>query len=361
MEMLSVTNLDKNLINSAIKENDVLWSNGKSEPFSLHGVFFSEEEKVFRRLPKELAKRVSPAVGVLSKHTSGGRIRFRSSSPYVALKIIMPVENFGSNLSLLATYGFSVYSDGVFMGNVRPEYKHFKAQDNGYFTFEGIVRIRNTNLKNIDIYFPTYSMVSEIYIGLKEGSEPLAPIPYKIEKPIVFYGSSTTQGACASRAGNDYSALISRWYNSEYINLGFSGNGNGEDTMGDYLASLDASVYALDYGMNAKDLNWLKDNHYSFYKKLRKAKPDTPIVFITRTFYNDPDKFLPRHEIAKETFNKAIAEGDKNIYFFDGTSLRDKIDWDYATVDNSHPNDIGFYEVAKNLKPIFNKIFSIEV
>ncbi len=216
----------------------------------------------------------------------------------------MPVENFGSNLSFIATYGFSVYSDGMFMGNVRPEFKHFNAQENGYFNFEGIIHTRKTTLQDIDIYFPTYSMVSEVFIGIKDGSITLPPAPYSITNPIVFYGSSTTQGACASRSGNDYSALISRWYNVDYINLGFSGNGNGEEGVCDYISSINASVYALDYGMNAKDLNWLKENHYSFYENLRKAKPNTPIVFITRTFYNVPDKFLPKHEIAKKNLQK---------------------------------------------------------
>jgi hypothetical protein len=110
--------------------------------------------------------------------------------------------------------------------------------------------------------------------------------------------------------------------------------------------------------MNVKDLDWLKNNHYSFYKKLRKAKPSTPIVFITRTFYNDPDKFLPRHEIAKETYKKAIENGDKNVYFVDGTILRDDIDFDYGTSDNAHPNDFGFYKIANLAKPILDKIFN---
>lgn len=175
--------------------------------------------------------------------------------PYIELKVIMPVELFGSNLSFIATFGFSIYSNGVFFGNVRPEMKHYKAQTGGYFTFESVIRTYKTSIQNVEIYFPLYGMVSEVYLGLSDSAKLLAPTPYKIQKPIVFYGSSTTQGACASRAGNDYSALLSRLYNADYVNLGFSGNGNGEEVMCKYLSTLDASVYALDYGMNAKDLN----------------------------------------------------------------------------------------------------------
>ena len=358
MEKLDITDLDKNLISTSIKEDNILWKNALDAPFSLHGVFYSKEESVYRRLPIEVAKNANKAIEVLCKHTSGGRLRFKCNSPFVALKITMPIENFGSNLSLLATYGFSVYSDGVFYGNIRPELKHINAQEKGYFSFEGIIYTRKDTIQDIEIYFPIYSMVRKVLIGLKSQSEIFSPTPYKITKPIVFYGSSTTQGACASRSGNDYTALLSRCYKADYINLGFSGNGNCYDSILDYLISIDASVYALDYGMNVKDLEALKNAHYPFYKKLREAKPNTPIVFITRTFYNDPNKFLPRHEIAKATYDKAILDGDKNVYFVDGTILRKDIDFDYATVDNSHPNDVGFYKITNLAKPIFDKIFN---
>lgn len=81
-------------------------------------------------------------------------------------------------------------------------------------------------------------------------------------------------------------------------------------------------------------------------------------MFITRTYYNNADKFLPRHEIAKKTYLKAIEEGDKNVYFFDGTTLRERENFDNGTVDNSHPNDIGFTLTVEGLKPIFNKILN---
>ena len=354
----NLLNFDKNLINSTIKEKDVIFYNALSSPFEICGLYYDSENKVFHRLPKEVTANCTPAIKLLSKHTSGGRLRFKTNTPYIALKVIMPVELFGSNLSLLATFGFSVYSNGVFCGNVRPEMKHYSAQENGYFNFEGVIKTRKTTTQDIEIYFPTYGMVSEVFVGLKEGSTILPPSEYEINKPIVFYGSSTTQGACASRSGNDYASLLSRWFNADYINLGFSGNGNGDEVLLNHLITLDASVYVLDYGMNVKDLEWLKNNHYPFYEKLRKEKPTTPIVFLTRTFYNDPDKFLSRHEIAKETYKKALENGDKNIYFFDGTTLRNDTDFDYGTTDNAHPNDVGFYKTATAIKPIFDKIFN---
>lgn len=354
----NILNFDKNLTNSTLKEKDVIFHNALCSPFRIYGLYFDSENKVFHRLPKDVTNNCTPAIKQLSKHTSGGRIRFKTNSPYIALKVIMPIELFGSNLSLLATFGFSIYSNGVFYGNIRPEMKHYNAQKDGYFSFEGVIKTKITNIQDIEIYFPIYGMVSEVFVGLKDGSTLLSPSEYEIKNPIVFYGSSTTQGACASRSGNDYSALLSRWFNADYINLGFSGNGNGDEVLLNHLISLDASVYALDYGMNVKDLETLKNSHYDFYKRLRNAKPNTPIVFITRTFYNDPDKFLPRHEIAKETYKKAINNGDKNVYFIDGTILRNDIDFDYGTTDNSHPNDVGFYKIATLVKPIFNKIFN---
>ncbi|MBE5752383.1 MAG: hypothetical protein E7357_08235, partial [Clostridiales bacterium] len=83
---MNISEIDKNLRRAVIKETDVLWKNARDYPFSLHGVFYSEEEKRYRRMPKSVAEAVSPSVGVLSTNTAGGRVRFRTDSPYITVK-----------------------------------------------------------------------------------------------------------------------------------------------------------------------------------------------------------------------------------------------------------------------------------
>ena len=52
------------------------------------------------------------------------------------------------------------------------------------------------------------------------------PLPVRNDKPIVVYGTSITQGACASRPdSHGPNAILGRKLDRPVINLGFSGNG----------------------------------------------------------------------------------------------------------------------------------------
>ena len=66
--------------------------------------------------------------------------------------------------------------------------------------------------------------------------------------------------------------------------------------------------------------------------------------------------FEARRKIIKDTYDRAIAQGDKNIYFVDGREIFKGEEWDAVTVDGTHPNDFSFYRFAqyleKYLKPL---------
>lgn len=393
---MNISEIDKNLRRAVIKETDVLWKNARDYPFSLHGVFYSEEEKRYRRMPKAVAEAVSPSVGVLSTNTAGGRVRFRTDSPYITVKAVLPSPMPGTNMSMGMHSGFAVYSDGVFEGNPRPEWTDLisvtgerftidcenvaaAAQTfyatlyrDGRFAFESIVYARNVpnknfngggleketklqkgNVRNIDLYFPLYNGVYELYIGVKEGSVVEPALPYPNAKPVVFYGSSITQGGSASHAGNDYVSVLSRRLNFDFINLGFSGNAKGEPVMADYLAGLQAEVMVLDYDFNSPTAETLQQTHYPLYEKIRKAQPNTPIIFMTRpNFLYDPTACVPRREVIYQTYLRAKEQGDKLVAFIDGETLLGKDDWFMCTVDNCHPNDLGFYRMAERVEPV---------
>jgi len=104
---------------------------------------------------------------------------------------------------------------------------------------------------------------------------------YRDELPILYYGSSITQGGCASRPDHAYQALIAKWNNIDYINLGFSGNAKGEDIMVDYLASMDCGLFVCDYDHNAPTAEYLKNTHYCLYKRYREKQPSwLPLVLV---------------------------------------------------------------------------------
>jgi hypothetical protein len=215
------------------------------------------------------------------------------------------------------------------------------------------VYARERGLRDIELYFPLYNGVYELYIGVKEGSVLESALPYPNAKPVVFYGSSITQGGCASHAGNDYISVLSRRLNFDFINLGFSGSAKGEPVMAEYLAGLQAEVMVLDYDFNSPTEETLKQTHYPLYETIRKAQFNTPIIFMTRpNFYYDPMACIPRRAVIHQTYLRAKEQGDHQVAFIDGETLLGKDDWFMCTVDNCHPNDLGFYRMAERVEPV---------
>ena len=179
---------------------------------------------------------------------------------------------------------------------------------------------------------PLYDPVEEVYIGLAAGADLEAPEPYKYEKPVLYYGSSITQGGCASRPGNAYQAMISRKLDGDFLNLGFS---------------LDPFVFVSDYDHNAPNADYLEATHYNLYETFRRAHPDTPSILVSKPdFTRGAEQDERRLAIIRESYEKALANGDRHVYFIDGSHIFDGEFSDSCTVDGCHPNDLGFYRMA---------------
>jgi lysophospholipase L1-like esterase len=167
---------------------------------------------------------------------------------------------------------------------------------------------------------------------------------------VVYYGSSITQGGCASRPGNAYQAIISRETNVDHVNLGFSGSAKGEPAMAEYIKNLPMSVFVMDYDHNCNNAEHLRETHHTFYRIIREANPDLPIVIVGSSAILLKEKeFAARREVVIESYRQALAEGDKNVYFIDGRELFAGDCWDACTVDGTHPNDFGFFRMAMRI------------
>jgi len=223
--------------------------------------------------------------------------------------------------------------------------------------YDGICHLpaKDNELTDITINLPLYNGIKNLYIGLKDGSAIEAPMPYAIDKPMIYYGSSITQGGCASRPGNSYNSIISRWMDCDHINLGFSGNGKGEIFMAEYIAGLLMSAFVMDYDHNAPDADYLRATHEPFFKVIRAKQPDLPVIFMSMP-NNDPysASCVERRAIVKRTYENAIRAGDRRVYFIGGDSLFGEKDQDACTVDGSHPNDLGFMRMAETIYPVLN-------
>lgn len=352
---MKITDIDKNFIQQSADDNTA-WIDAKSAPFKICGVFYDDEHKKFVRVPHDIATATSEGVNFLATNTAGGRVIFKTNSSNVSIKCTFPNDGIMTHMPLTGSNGFSTYVNGKFHVKFSPEWTIFKS-DESEVTFTGKAPLPNAGkMQEVKIYFPLYGGVNELFIGLDENCEVVKSDEYKYDKPVVYYGSSITQGGCASRPGNDYQGHIERWLNADYVNLGFSGNGKGEIVMADYIISLNPSVVVMDYDYNAPDAEHLKNTHYPFYKHIRSALPDVPIIFITKPdFYRNVKINGERRNVIKKTYLKSIEEGDKLTAFIDGKSLFGKKDYDACTVDGCHPNDLGFYRMAKKIYPAVKK------
>ena len=171
----------------------------------------------------------------------------------------------------------------------------------------------------------------------------------------MYYGSSITQGGCASRPGMSYQAIVSRRFDYDYINLGFSGNAKAEDTIIDYIKNLDMSIFIYDYDHNAPTVEHLANTHEKMFKAIREAHPNLPIIMMSRPKFKLTDLEEQRLEIIKTTYNNAIASGDKNVYLITGKELT-ALCGNEGTVDNCHPTDFGFASMAKAVGDVIEKI-----
>jgi hypothetical protein len=213
------------------------------------------------------------------------------------------------------------------------------------------------------VYLPLYNGVKSVEIGLppdaviaKSDNAALA------KKPVVFYGTSIMQGACASRPGMAQSSIIGRRLERPIINLGFSGNGKMEIEMARLLAEIDAAAYVLDALPNC-DAKETAERTEPLVQELRRVRPDVPIIMVEdRTYADAPwvpsrwERNVTSRNAYRAAYERLVASGVTGLTYVEGGQLlRDDGE---DTVDGSHPTDLGFMRYADILTPIIEKALS---
>ena len=366
---MDIRKIDKNFDISFSVPEDIEWISLEEIPFAVYGVTYSNEEGLYRRLPKEIAESINEGVAELSKHTAGGRIRFVTDSPYLAVRVEEPFGIPCPHMTVAGERGVSVFTDQQFIRTLMPSYDDLVKADKRYggegkVFFGGVVRpfLSSQKTYKAELFLPLYSEVHSLYIGVKKGSILQECEGYKHKKPILFYGSSITQGACASKPGDDYINRLSRMLDTDYINLGFSGSAMAEQSMAEYIASINPSAFVLDYDHNAPTPEHLRKTHYPLYETVRKSHPTTPIIFTTMPTienYEERPWFQARRKEILESFSKMKALGDENVYFIDFYGCYGALEnGECGTVDNCHPNSLGFLRMAEKMYPLLDKLLN---
>ena len=352
---MKIDDIDKNFKVETINKPNIRYYNPEEKPFSIHGIW--REGKSFLRIPDAVAKNTSENVRFLNHNTAGGRIRFKTNSPYIA--VLIEYDGF-CQMSHFALTGSSS-ADVYVKHNGRQMYLNtfrlpFETKDK----LESVIDSDfDGQLMEYTINLPSYSGIFNIFIGLDKDARIEEAEPYKNELPIVYYGSSITQGGCSTRPGLSYQNILSRRFFIDYINLGFSGSAKAEDAIVEYISRLDMSVFVMDYDHNTPSVEYLEDTHEKMFLKIRRENPDLPILILPAPIYDKntfPNKiFAKREKIVEKTFENAIKSGDKNVYYINGKALMAQCGYE-GTVDNCHPNDFGFYSMANAIADVFEKI-----
>ena len=323
------------------------------EPIKIYGLQNSLLPSHFWRLPENMLEKVTPGIAQRAVHPAGGRIRFRTDSSKITVETRLKSNVVDWAIPLSGSAGADVYvgkGAGIrYAGVAAPRNYDDRA---GTLTFQ-----KKKIMEDIIIYLPRNEELEDVLIDLDDGAVLEAPTPYMVEKPIVFYGSSITEGGCASRPSNSYSALLSKWLDADYRNLGFSGAAKGEIELSDYLAGLDMSVLVIDYDHNSPSVEHLEDTHEPFFKNIRKSRPDLPVLFLSRPdFDSDPEASARRRKVVYKTYENARLSGDRLVYFINGEALFGRDNRENCTIDGCHPNDIGFMRMAETIYPTLKKI-----
>lgn len=344
--MTEISNIDKNFVLKKTDKNDIKFYSADDTRFSLHGIFREGEKYV--RIPSDVAAAVNDGVSLLNPCTAGGRLRFVTDSPYVSLYVKWHYMGVMPHMTKTGSHGFDMYDGTRYMGSFPPPVDSEE-------TFESVIELRERKERTVTINFPLYCGVKELYIGLEPSAYIKSAASYINAKPVVYYGSSITQGGCASRPGMSYQEIVSRRLNIDYVNLGFSGAARAENEIVNYIKNLDMSVFVYDYDNNAPSAEYLKNTHEKMFAAVRKQYPDIPIILMPRPkVYLTADE-AERRKIIETTYNNAIAAGDKNVYFIAGEKLTELCGND-GTVDGTHPTDFGFASMAKAVGDVLEKI-----
>ncbi len=327
-------------------------------PFELTGFPWRQPGGELYRIPAALTcAEVSEGVLELAKHTSGGAIRFRTDSIAIALRAVSRAGTDMNHMPRSGSCGFDLFqADAAGVGRYRNTAQPSPENVQG----EILERKADSaapagEMRDWTIYLPLYGGVKTLEIGIVPGSRAEPPTPQKIAKPILFYGSSITQGGCASRPANSYPTMLCRELDAPQINLGFSGNAKGEIALARAIAGLDLAAFVYDYDYNAPDAAHLARTHEPFFLAVRAARPELPVIFLTRCSLAEPE----RRDIIRRTCQNALDRGDRRVHFIDGDELFGEPGKDYCTVDGCHPNDLGFYQMYRRILPVLRQALDL--
>ncbi len=319
-----------------------------SPPFVLDGFYWRKKGEPLWRYPAALLdnEKVNANLRRNGRYAAGGVIRFKTDSRYIAVR---------PELTGTAEARFDILER-------TPE--GFRFRGSTPFRGEALAAKPLLNppwgkipeakpMREWVVYLPLFSDVKSVEIGLEPDAKIEAPTPYRVAKPIVFYGSSITHGVGSSRPANTYPALLCRKLDAPMLSVAVAGGCRAELEVADALAEIDAAVFVMDYEHNSRGYDYLLKTHEPFFRRIREKRPDMPILVLSKGDNPNPQTTA----VIRATVENAKKRGDRNVWFIDGATYFAEFDDPLQpTVDGCHPTDLGFYAMYRKILPVLQEI-----
>jgi len=339
---------------TSLSSEEVEWYDVKQ--IGVEGKGWRDTQRFYDRLPSKALGVVREPVWNLSRHSAGMCMRFITNAPDIYVRYRLLSDRLAMpHMPATGVSGLDLYAQDArgidrWVGVVKPDQQQMDTT---------IAKDLASGIRTYTLYLPLYNGVEALEVGVPKGSsfEGLSP---RDERPMVFYGTSIMHGACASRPGMAFPAILGRRLKRPTLNLGFSGNGRMEPEVAELLAELDPCVYVIDCLPNMNE-NTIGERAVPLVKKIRSAHEHTPILLVEdRSFTNT--SFFPKRKVhhqksrmaLKKAYRELLDTGVENLYYLGGDSLLGN-DGEAAT-DGSHPNDLGMVRYAEAYEPVLRNI-----
>nr|WP_295935102.1 SGNH/GDSL hydrolase family protein [uncultured Dyadobacter sp.] len=350
------------------------WWNPQSAPFAvIEGQAWPKELKnPYDRLPARAEKDVRKEVWGLSNQSAGLMIRFRANASEIRIRYTVGGKHALPHMPATGVSGVDLYavsSDGdwrwcagkyAFGDTITYDFRNLAPNDSYH-----------KHGREYRLFLPLYNSVKWLEIGTPAGTE-FTPLPVRPDKPIVIYGTSIAQGACASRPGMAWTSILGRKMDRPLINLGFSGNGRLETEVVDLIGEIDAKVYVLDclpnltirpdskLGLTAEEV---KKRVINTVTALRQKRPEIPIALAEHAGYAEEDinpqskhYYAEINGVLKDAFATLKSQGFQNLYLIPKADFGQTYE---STVDGTHQTDLGMLQYAdgyeKHLRMILHE------
>ncbi len=340
------------LIGSLHTQAQIKWSNPLDQPFPvIRGrAWHNEQQGTYARLPLKAKNLVNKAVWNLSQQSAGLSIAFYSNSPEIKIKYTVTGGRSMAHMPATGVSGVDLYATDR-NGGSRWCAAKYSLGDTLVYTYDGLTYEDASNKGyEYTLFLPLYNSVSFLEIGVKDNAS-ISFIPVSEEKPLVVYGTSIAQGACASRPGMAWIDIINRTMEHPVVNLGFSGSGKLEKELFELLAETDAKLYIIDCMPNMispADTAVIAERILTGIKTLR-TRNQAPVLLVEHSGYMNEytsDRAEASYRASNRQLRKAyntLMQQEPDIYYLTKEEIGLSMD---AMVEGVHPSDLGMQQYA---------------